>query len=60
MNDPKRSHAPQPSEVPNDIPEAEERVRDLPEGQIPGLPVFHDPLLQPMPIPTPRPVRPLD
>jgi hypothetical protein len=59
-NKPSRSNAPQPVEVPADIPEVEERQRLLPEGQIPGLPVSNDPLLQPMPKPAPREVPPID
>jgi hypothetical protein len=42
------------------MPDAFERREDLPEGQIPGLPVSSDPLLQPMPKPAPREVPPLD
>jgi hypothetical protein len=57
---PSRSNAPQPREVPADIPEPEERQRILPEGQIPGLPVSNDPLLQPMPRPAPREIPPID
>lgn len=56
----KPSDAGQPREVPHDIPEAEEQRERLPDGQIPGLPVSSDPLLQPMPKPSPRPVKPLD
>jgi hypothetical protein len=44
----------QPDEVPSDIPEPDVRERDLPEGQIPGLPVSNDPLSQPMPRPQER------
>ena len=50
----------QPNEVPSDMPEPEERERELPEGQIPGLPISHDPLGQPQPRPAPREVPPLD
>jgi len=57
MDDPK---APQPDEVPSDMPASEERRPVLPEGQIPGLPVSSDPLLQPLPRPAPREVPPLD
>lgn len=60
MVDRKPSNAVQPSEVPGDLPAAEERRELLPEGQIPGLPVSSDPLLQPMPRPSPREVKPLD
>jgi hypothetical protein len=59
-NKPSRSNAPQPDEVPADIPAPEERQRVLPEGQIPGLPVSNDPLLQPMPKPAPREIPPID
>lgn len=60
MDDPKRSNASQPGEVPPDVPQPEERHCILPEGQIPGLPVSSDPLLQPMPKPSPREIPPLD
>jgi len=60
LNKSSRSDTSQPSEVPSDMPAADERRRVLPEGQIPGLPVSHDPLLQPMPNPSPRDVPPLD
>lgn len=56
----KASNAPQPREVPSDIPAAEEHREVLQEGQIPGLPVSSDPLLQPLPKPSPREVKPLD
>ena len=56
----KKPNASQPPEVPNDIPAAEERREALQEGQIPGLPVSSDPLLQPLPRPSPREVKPLD
>jgi hypothetical protein len=59
MDKPNRD-APQPAQVPSDIPAVEERQRLLPEGQIPGLPVSNDPLLQPMPKPEPREVPPID
>lgn len=58
MDDPKRSN--QPADVPSDIPAPQDRQRILPEGQIPGLPVSNDPLLQPMPKPAPREIPPLD
>lgn len=60
MDDHDKSNAAQPSEVPSDMPEATQRRRVLPEGQIPGLPVSYDPLLQPMPRITPRDVPPID
>ena len=43
-----------------DIVETDQSVKILPEGQIPGLPVGSDPLLQPMPRPANREVPPLD
>ena len=55
---PSRSGSPNP--IPSDTPDEVQRRRDLPEGQIPGLPVSNDPLLQPMPRPAPREVPPLD
>lgn len=60
MDDPKRSNAPQPADIPSDVAHEEQRQRILPEGQIPGLPVSNDPLLQPMPKPAPREIPPLD
>lgn len=60
MSEQKRPSVPQPSEVPSDIPEAEQRLRVLPAGQIPGLPISSDPLLQPLPRPAPLEVPPLD
>lgn len=62
MNDPDRPAYPpaNPPEVPADIPEPEQRERELPEGQIPGLPVSNDPLGQPLPRPAEREVPPLD
>jgi len=59
-NKPSPSNAPQPDGVPSDVPAVEERQRLLPEGQIPGLPVSNDPLLQPMPKPAPREIPPID
>jgi hypothetical protein len=60
LRKPSHSNSPQPDEVPSDIPAPEERERMLPEGQIPGLPVSNDPLLQPMPRPAPREIPPID
>jgi hypothetical protein len=50
----------QPDGVPSDVPEQEQRERDLPEGQIPRLPVSNDPLGQPQPHPQERERPPLD
>jgi len=55
-----RPSNPNPDAVPPDMPEAEQRQEVWPEGQIPGLPVSSDPLLQPLPRPSPREVPPLD
>jgi hypothetical protein len=60
MSEQKRPSVPQPSEVPSDVPEAEQHRRVLPAGQIPGLPISSDPLLQPLPRPAPLEVPPLD
>lgn len=57
---PSRPDGAQPSQVPSDMPESEEHREVLPEGQIPGLPLSNDPLLQPLPRPSPREVPPLD
>lgn len=62
MSDPKSSRPPagQPGEVPSDVPEPE-LTREVPsEGQLPGLPVSNDPLLQPMPHPRTRELPPID
>jgi hypothetical protein len=59
-NKPSRSNAPNPAEVPSDLPDAVDRRPVLPEGPIPGLPVTTDPLLQPMPRPAEREVPPID
>ncbi len=49
-----------PGEVMPEIPETELPDRELPEGQLPGMPVSHDPLLNPNPIPSERQKSPLD
>lgn len=54
------SPAEQPSVVPSDIPDPELTREVISEGQLPGLPVSSDPLLQPMPHPQNREVPPLD
>ena len=43
-----------------DFVETDQPVEILPEGQLPGLPVGSDPLLQPLPRPSNREVPPLD
>jgi len=59
-NTPSRSHG--SDAVPSDTPDEIERRERPTEGQIPGLPVSSDPLLQPQPRPRPSPreVPPLD
>jgi hypothetical protein len=63
MRDP---HAPlppadkKPGEVPPQLPETEAAEHDLPEGQIPGMPVWRDPLREPGPTPRPTETPPLD
>lgn len=52
--------AAQPDDIPSDIPDAEQTKRELPEGQLPGLPVWRDPLLNPGPTPSERETPPLD
>jgi hypothetical protein len=52
---PSRS-APNPDELPKDLPDAEDRVEVPVEGPLPGLPVATDPLLQPSPRPQKREV----
>jgi len=58
MPDPRRDS--QPDEVPADLPDAELVERDLPKGQIPGLPLSRDPLLNPGPTIAPTEKPPLD
>jgi hypothetical protein len=58
MPDPHRDN--QPDAIPSDIPDAEITERDLPEGQIPGLPLSHDPLREPGPTVGPTEKPPLD
>lgn len=49
-----------PGQVPPVTPETELPDTDLPEGQLPGLAVFHDPLMSPGPTPSQRERKPLD
>jgi len=54
MADPHRPLKPadkKPGEVPPDIPETDDPERDFAEGQLPGMPVSRDPLLNPGPTP---------
>lgn len=62
MTDKKKpiSPASQPDAIPSDIPDSEPTERELPEGQLPGMPVWRDPLLNPGPTPGERERRPLD
>lgn len=63
MTDPHKPLKPadkKPGEVKPEVPETEEELRELPEGQIPGLPVSNDPLGQPMPRPADREIPPVD
>jgi len=62
MTDPKKPTPPasQPDVVPTDIPDAEQTDKELPEGQLPGMPVWRDPLLNPGPTPAERETPPLD
>lgn len=62
MTDRKKPLSPE-DKKPGDEPEfveTDQPMEVLPEGQIPGLPVSSDPLLQPMPRPAKREVPPLD
>lgn len=52
--------ATQPDDNPLDIPDGEQTERELPEGQLPGMPVWRDPLLNPGPTPSERETPPLD
>jgi len=63
MDDPHKPLKPAdktPGQVAPEVPETEAPLRDLPEGEIPGLPVSNDPLGQPMPRPAEREIPPLD
>jgi len=62
MSDPKKPVPPasRPDDIASDIPDAEQTDRQLPEGQLPGLPVWRDPLLNPGPAPSEREIPPLD
>ena len=52
--------ASQPDAIPSDVPDAEQTEKELPEGQLPGMPVWRDPLLNPGPTPSERETPPLD
>lgn len=64
MSDPFKPLPPaekKPGEGLPDIPDTEETEVDLPDdGQIPGLPLSRDPLLNPGPVPPEREKPPLD
>ncbi len=62
MTDPKKPLPPAepPDEVPFDLPDTDQPIRELPEGQLPGMPVWRDPLLNPGPTPSEREIPPLD
>jgi hypothetical protein len=51
LHDPLPPADKKPGEVPPQIPETEARKRQLPEGQLPGMPVWRDPLREPGPNP---------
>jgi hypothetical protein len=51
--------APDAPDLP-EVPEADVPDPALAEGGIPGLPVSHDPLLQPLPQPAEREIKPID
>jgi len=59
MPDPRQSDS-QPADLPSDIPDDQIVERDLPEGQIPGLPLSRDPLREPGPTVGPTETPPLD
>ena len=63
MTDPHKPLPPatkKPGQVPPEIPETDAPRRELPEGQLPDLPVSTDPLLQPLPRPALREIPPQD
>lgn len=62
MTDPKKPVPPAspPDDVPLDIPDAEQTEKELPEGPLPGMPGWRDPLLNPGPTPSERETPPLD
>lgn len=47
-------------DVPAARPDTDQPIRQLPEGQLPGMPVWRDPLLNPGPTPSEREIPPLD
>lgn len=49
-----------PGQVMPDLPETEAPTESLPEGQLPGMPLSRDPLLNPGPTPSLRETPPLD
>lgn len=49
-----------PGHVTPEAPDADQPIRELPEGQLPGMPVWRDPLLNPGPTPSERETPPLD
>lgn len=61
MTDPHKPSKPdEGKQVIPDVPETEAPVEVPTEGQLPGMPVSSDPLLQPMPHPQNREVPPID
>jgi hypothetical protein len=63
MTDPHRPLRPadkKPGEVPPEVPETEAPEHDFPEGQLPGMPVSRDPLMNPGPTPAQREKPPQD
>lgn len=62
MTDPKKPLPPAepPDEVSSDLPDTDQPTRELPEGQLPGMPVWRDPLLNPGPTLSEREIPPLD
>lgn len=52
--------AKKPGEAPPETPDSDQPIRELPEGQLPGMPVWRDPLLNPGPTPSEREIPPLD
>lgn len=59
-DDPHPSTKRKPGDIPAEHWDTDMPQRDFPEGQLPGLPVSRDPLLNPGPVPGPTEKPPLD
>jgi hypothetical protein len=60
LHDPLPPADKKPGQVPPQVPETEATERELPEGQLPGMPIWHDPLREPGPTPAEEERPPVD